>query len=180
MAVIQTDTTNYFSAAVEDDREVEASSSSRPITPPPVSEADAKTARRAVREKRIAAAVERSKLEYKREHVYTERGVSASCPSELFALQACLSGSVISIMRHLNPIAALLPKLINSVGHRHGSARTSLTVSRGPHDFFVLSTSTSVCRHRRGIDTSYSTGSQARGSQSRDARYGHEVGHGYR
>jgi hypothetical protein len=65
------DTTNYFTVAASDDQAVASSSSQ----PPPAAATNDKADRKARREQRIAEAVQRSKVEYTAENVYTERGV---------------------------------------------------------------------------------------------------------
>lgn len=69
------DTENYFAIAISDD----LTATSAVATPTPVGEAapqEDKASKKARREERIAEAVRRSRVEYKPENVYTERGVS--------------------------------------------------------------------------------------------------------
>lgn len=66
MDLADTTTGNYATIAKLDDHKREAEAGSDAIP---------KADRATSREQRIAAAVERSKTEYKREHVFTERGV---------------------------------------------------------------------------------------------------------
>lgn len=75
-AVSSTETTtdNYYTVALGDDRKVETPTEE----PAARGQADDKASRAAVRQARIAAAVERSKTEYQPEHAYTERSVGLS------------------------------------------------------------------------------------------------------
>lgn len=66
MDLADTTTDNYATIAKLDDAKSEAKAEN---------EIPARTDRATGREQRIAAAVERSKTEYKREHAFTERGV---------------------------------------------------------------------------------------------------------
>jgi hypothetical protein len=69
-------TSNYFDVAVADDKEAELGSKSVTAPLPPAGQAlPALEDKAGARLKRIAAAVERGKLEYKSEHAYTEREV---------------------------------------------------------------------------------------------------------
>jgi hypothetical protein len=69
-------TSNYFDVAVADDKEAEHGSTSVTASLPPAGQAlPALEDKAGARLKRIAAAVERGKLEYKSEHAYTEREV---------------------------------------------------------------------------------------------------------
>jgi hypothetical protein len=66
------DTSNYFTVAVSDEHANTspiASGSSTPAVP------EDKASKKARRDQRIAEAVQRSKVEYTAENVYTERGV---------------------------------------------------------------------------------------------------------
>jgi hypothetical protein len=66
------DTSNYFAVAVSDEQANPspiASGSSTPAVP------EDKASKKARRDQRIAEAVQRSKVEYTAENVYTERGV---------------------------------------------------------------------------------------------------------
>ena len=66
------DTSNYFAVAVSDEQANAspiASGSSTPAVP------EDKASKKARRDQRIAEAVQRSKVEYTAENVYTERGV---------------------------------------------------------------------------------------------------------
>jgi hypothetical protein len=66
------DTSNYFAVAVSDEQANAspiASDSSTPAVP------EDKASKKARRDQRIAEAVQRSKVEYTAENVYTERGV---------------------------------------------------------------------------------------------------------
>jgi hypothetical protein len=66
------DTSNYFAVAVADEQANTspiASGSSTPAIP------EDKASKKARRDQRIAEAVQRSKVEYTSENVYTERGV---------------------------------------------------------------------------------------------------------
>lgn len=65
------DTANYFSVAVHDDEKYASGSST-----PAAQGVGTKEDRAARKARRIAEAVERSKVEYTAENVYTERGVS--------------------------------------------------------------------------------------------------------
>ena len=81
------DTGNYFAVAVADEQANAspiASGSSTPAVP------EDKASKKARRDQRIAEAVQRSKVEYTAENVYTERGVGVS-----FIAAVCLiySGS---------------------------------------------------------------------------------------
>jgi hypothetical protein len=70
--MVTVDTSNYFAVAVSDEHANAspiASGSSTPAVP------EDKASKKARRDQRIAEAVQRSKVEYTAENVYTERGV---------------------------------------------------------------------------------------------------------
>jgi hypothetical protein len=73
------DTSNYFEVAVADER-ANATPGASGSTTPAIS--DDKASKKARRDQRIAEAVQRSKVEYTAENVYTERGVSNHCGFE--------------------------------------------------------------------------------------------------
>jgi hypothetical protein len=73
------DTSNYFAVAVSDEQANAtpiASGSSTPAVP------EDKASKKARRDQRIAEAVQRSKVEYTSENVYTERGVCLKSNNE--------------------------------------------------------------------------------------------------
>jgi hypothetical protein len=73
------DTSNYFAIAVSDEQANTspiASGSSTPAVP------EDKASKKARRDQRIAEAVQRSKVEYTAENVYTERGVCLKFDTE--------------------------------------------------------------------------------------------------
>ena len=75
----QVDTENYLEIAVQDDQAVSTSTASleasRSQTPVAPAGDELKAAKRAAREKRIAAAVQRSRREYQECHATKERDV---------------------------------------------------------------------------------------------------------
>jgi len=73
------DTSNYFAVAVEDEQ-ANASPIASGSSTPAVSED--KASKKARRDQRIAEAVQRSKVEYTAENVYTERGVGYKSNNE--------------------------------------------------------------------------------------------------
>lgn len=79
------DTSNYFAVAVSDEQENAspvASGSNTPAVP------EDKASKKARRDQRIAEAVQRSKVDYTAENVYTERGVCL-----ILCIETCLTPS---------------------------------------------------------------------------------------
>lgn len=73
------DTSNYFAIAVSDELDNASPVASSSTTP---AGQEDKASKKARRDQRIAEAVQRSKVEYTAENVYTERGVGAAAQSE--------------------------------------------------------------------------------------------------
>lgn len=74
----EANSSNYFAVALNDDQQAINSQETASLAPDEHEQLDITTSIRALR---IAAAVERSKTEYKPEHAYTERLVGGFLPA---------------------------------------------------------------------------------------------------
>lgn len=77
------DTSNYFAVAVADDQANASPVASGSSTPAVLEDKASKKARR---DQRIAEAVQRSKVEYTADNVYTERGVGSKVDTEWYLM----------------------------------------------------------------------------------------------
>ncbi|ORX41272.1 hypothetical protein BD324DRAFT_613895 [Kockovaella imperatae] len=124
------DTANYLEIAFEDD--IEAESSAQGGANAARSE-DGKSLKQLAREKRIAEAVQRSKIEYKDEHAFTERGWITSVAAQELAQTSSIDAhkfeSVLVSLYYGNPpqYQAIVDSVISVIDPK---ARTSGGLTR--------------------------------------------------